>query len=134
MVEDSFRQRVRSLCSGFVSTADPFDRAELVTRYCEAKRKQKRPRFAFSMFVEGHEKVEDGWKPVVVAKEPKEYGFLLDTLRKELESRAEAQYRAKRDTEYADCLPSTFEVDVIEHHLVDTLADRVREKWEAEDK
>ena len=71
---------------------------------------------------------------MVVAKEPKEYGFLLDTLRKELESRAEAQYRAKRDTEYADALPSTFDVDVIEHHLVDTLADRVHEKWEAEDK
>ena len=134
MVEDSFRQRVRSLCSGFVSTADPFDRAELVTRYCEAKRKQKRPRFAFSMFVEGHEKVEDGWKPVVVAKEPKEYGFLLDTLRKELESRAELQYKTKRDTEYADALPSTFDVDVVEHELVDTLAERVREKWEAEDK
>ena len=134
MVEDSFRQRVRSLCSGFVSTADAFDRAELITRYCEAKRKSKRPRFSFSMFVEGKEKVEDGWKPVVVDKEPKEYGFLLDTLRKELESRAELQYKTKRDTEYADALPSTFDVDVVEHHLVDTLAERVREKWEAEDK
>ena len=120
MVEDSFRQRVRSLCAGFVGTADPFDRAELLTRYCEAKRRNKRPRFAFSMFVEG--------------KEPKEYGFLLDTLRKELEARAEAQYRAKRDTEYADCLPSTFDVDVIEARLVDTFVDRVHEKWEAEDK
>lgn len=57
-------QRVRSLCAGFVSTADPFDRAELVTRHCEAKRKQKRPRFSFSMFIAGKEKVQDGWKPV----------------------------------------------------------------------
>ena len=134
MVEDSFRQRIRSLCAGFVSTSDPFDRAELITRYCEAKRKNKRPRFSFSMFISGKEKVEDGWKPVVVDKLPKCYDFLLDTLRKELESRAEAQYRAKRDTEYADCLPSTFDVDVIEGRLVETFADRVREKWEAEDK